>query len=86
MINLAHDKFYGLCKNKCLVEINADNVGAAKTDLSNIDNTVFAEKATEAGVCDSYDDTELKNRVSTLEATIGTLNDSLEGALNGNGG
>lgn len=47
---MSHDKFYGLCENKCLVEINTDSVGAAKTDLTNVDNTVFAEKATEAGV------------------------------------
>lgn len=31
-----------------------------------------------------YDDTELKNRVTTLENTVGTLNDSLEVRLNGN--
>lgn len=30
-----------------------------------------------------YDDTELSNRVSALERTIGTLNDSLEVVLNG---
>lgn len=33
----------------------------------------------------SYDDTELINRVSTLESTVGTLNDSLEEVLSGNG-
>ena len=32
----------------------------------------------------TYDDTALSNRVTTLENTIGTLNDSLEGVLNGN--
>lgn len=32
-----------------------------------------------------YNDTELKNRVSTLESTVGTLNDSLEEVLSGNG-
>ena len=47
---MSHDKFFGICENKCLVEINADSVGAANKDLSNIDNAVFAEKATEAGV------------------------------------
>ena len=47
---MSHDKFFGICENKCLVEINADSVGAAAQDLSNIDNKVFAEKATEAGV------------------------------------
>ena len=47
---MSHDKFYGLCENKCLVEINTDSVGAAKTDLTNVDNTVFLEKAAEAGV------------------------------------
>lgn len=26
---MAHEKFYGICENKCLVEINADSVGAA---------------------------------------------------------
>lgn len=31
----------------------------------------------------TYDDTALANRVTTLENTIGTLNDSLEGVLNG---
>ena len=31
----------------------------------------------------TYDDTELKNRVTTLENTVGTLNDSLEMILNG---
>lgn len=34
---------------------------------------------------ESYDDTELSNRVSALEATIGTLNDELEEVLSGNG-
>lgn len=34
---------------------------------------------------ESYDDTELINRVSTLESTVGTLNDSLEEVLSGNG-
>ena len=33
---------------------------------------------------EAYDDTELVNRVTTLENTIGTLNDSLEAVLNGN--
>ena len=33
---------------------------------------------------EAYDDTELVNRVTTLENTIGTLNDSLEVVLNGN--
>ena len=47
---MSHDKFFGICKNKCLVEINANSVGAAAQDLSNIDNEVFAEKATAAGV------------------------------------
>lgn len=47
---MSHDKFYGLCENKCLVEINADSVGAAKADLTNIENTIFLEKAAEAGV------------------------------------
>lgn len=47
---MSHDKFFGICENKCLVEINADSVGAAAQDLSNIDNAVFAEKATAAGV------------------------------------
>lgn len=31
----------------------------------------------------TYDDTVLSNRVTTLENTIGTLNDSLEVVLNG---
>lgn len=31
----------------------------------------------------TYDDTELKNRVTALENTVGTLNDSLEEVLNG---
>lgn len=47
---MSHDKFFGICENKCLVEINANSVGAAAQDLSNIDNEVFAEKATAAGV------------------------------------
>ncbi len=34
---------------------------------------------------EAYDDTELVNRVTTLENTIGTLNDSLEEVLEGNG-
>ena len=34
---------------------------------------------------ESYDDTELKNRVTELENTIGALNDSLEEVLSGNG-
>ncbi len=29
-MDLSHDKFFGICKNKCLVEINADSVGASK--------------------------------------------------------
>ena len=29
---MGHDKFYGICENKCLVEINADRVGAAGTE------------------------------------------------------
>lgn len=33
----------------------------------------------------SYDDTELASRVTALENTIGTLNDSLEEVLTGNG-
>lgn len=32
-----------------------------------------------------YDDTELSDRVSALESTIGTLNDELEEVLSGNG-
>lgn len=32
----------------------------------------------------TYDDTALSNRVTTLENTVGTLNDSLEVVLNGN--
>lgn len=32
-----------------------------------------------------YDDTELRNRITALETTIGTLNDSLEEVLLGNG-
>ena len=32
----------------------------------------------------TYDDTALSNRVTNLENTIGTLNDSLEGVLEGN--
>lgn len=32
----------------------------------------------------TYDDTEIKIRVTTLENTVGTLNDSLEEILNGN--
>lgn len=32
----------------------------------------------------TYDDTEISSRVTTLEGTVGTLNDSLEGVLNGN--
>ena len=31
----------------------------------------------------TYDDTDLRNRVTTLENTVGTLNDSLEAVLNG---
>ena len=31
----------------------------------------------------TYDDTSLSNRVTTLENTVGTLNDSLEDVLNG---
>lgn len=31
----------------------------------------------------TYDDTELKNRVTALENTVGTLNDQLEVVLNG---
>lgn len=31
----------------------------------------------------TYDDTDLKNRVTALENTVGTLNDSLEEVLNG---
>ena len=34
---------------------------------------------------ESYDDTEITSRVSTLEETIGVLNDSLEEVLIGNG-
>ena len=109
---MSHDKFYGVCKSKCLVEITPDSVGAAKTDLSNVDNTIFLEKATEAGVgggvvaienggtgattveeardnlgvaAADHTHSEVENRLSTLESTIGTLNDSLEGVLNGNG-
>lgn len=109
---MSHEKFYGVCKSKCLVEINADSVGAAKTDLTNVDNTVFLEKATEAGVgggvvaienggtgattaeeargnlgvaAADHTHSEVENRLSTLESTVGTLNDSLEGVLNGNG-
>lgn len=26
---MSHEKFYGICENKCFVEINADSVGAA---------------------------------------------------------
>lgn len=33
---------------------------------------------------ETYDDTELSIRVTKLENTIGTLNDSLEAVLNGN--
>lgn len=33
----------------------------------------------------TYDDTDLKNRVTALENTVGTLNDQLEGVLMGNG-
>ncbi len=33
---------------------------------------------------DTYDDTELTSRISALENTVGTLNDELEVALNGN--
>ena len=109
---MSHDKFYGLYENKCLVEINTDSVGAAKTDLTNVDNTVFAEKATEAGVgsgvvaienggtgattaeearenlgvaAADHTHAEVENRLSTLETTIGSLNDSLEEVLSGNG-
>ena len=32
----------------------------------------------------TYDDTDLSNRVTAIENTIGTLNDSLEERLNGN--
>lgn len=32
----------------------------------------------------TYDDTDLKNRVTVLENTVGTLNDDLEAVLNGN--
>lgn len=31
----------------------------------------------------TYDDTEIKSRVTTLESTIGSLNDSLEAVLDG---
>lgn len=34
---------------------------------------------------EAYDDTELTSRVTALENTIGTLNDSLEEVLMGNG-
>ena len=34
---------------------------------------------------ESYDDTEITNRVSALEETIGVLTDSLEEVLMGNG-
>lgn len=33
---------------------------------------------------EAYDDTELSSRVTELENTIGTLNNSLEAVLNGN--
>lgn len=41
------------------------------------------EKGDKGEPGETYDDTEIKNRITTLENTVGTLNDSLEVILNG---
>lgn len=50
--------------------------------LPSFDNVIKGDRG-EPGA--TYDDTALSNRVTALENTIGTLNDSLEGVLKGNG-
>lgn len=42
---MAHDKFYGVCENKCLVEINAEKVGAAAANHTHTAEEVGAAAA-----------------------------------------
>lgn len=42
---MAHDKFYGVCENKCLIEINADSVGAAAADHKHTPEEIGAATA-----------------------------------------
>lgn len=49
------------------------------------DQGVQGEKGDKGDPGATYDDTDLKNRVTALENTVGTLNDQLEGVLMGNG-
>lgn len=42
---MAHDKFYGVCENKCLIEINADSVGAAAVDHKHTPEEIGAATA-----------------------------------------
>lgn len=42
---MPHDKFYGVCENKCLVELNAEKVGAATADHTHTAEEVGAASA-----------------------------------------
>lgn len=87
---MAHDKFFGICENKCLVEITPESVGASEKDHTHTAEEVGAAPAEhthtpeEIGAATAdHEHTELNNRVAAIETTIGTLNDNLEVVLNG---
>lgn len=58
--------------SEALTNLSAQHILTAGSNITIENNTISSE------------DIDLKNRVTTLENTVGTLNDSLEGILNGN--
>lgn len=46
---MSHNKFFGICENKCLVEINAESVGAAAADHTHDAGTITGAVPVEKG-------------------------------------
>ena len=65
---MAHDKFYGICDNKCFVEINADSVGAAaKSHTHSADNITAGILPVERGGTGGGTTTELRTNLNVLQ-------------------
>ena len=68
---MSHEKFYGICENKCFVEINADSVGAAATSHTHsADNITAGILPVERGGTGGGTATEVRNNLNVYQMVV----------------